>query len=171
VGGITLGLNMIVLVENFRRPPSGDWIATGGWAYQVKTPVDGPIAIEGLQDAVLRYLYGTLDSSDGDCVISSRGDMIDTEPVWLQFVKAQVAAKGHTFSHDTIWVVGNRTEVRVTFVPNPRVAEAPKYLGQQNRQTLPQSIAEGLRFGSPRFESPGSPRSPRSTRRPVYEES
>jgi hypothetical protein len=34
---------MSVLVESFRRPPSGVWIPTGGWAYQVKTPVDGPI--------------------------------------------------------------------------------------------------------------------------------
>jgi hypothetical protein len=122
---------MNVLVESFRRPPAGDWIPTGGWAYQVKTPVDVPLAIEVLQDAVLRYLDGTLDSSDGDCVISSRDDLIDTEPVWLQFVKGHVAAKGHTFSHEIVWVVGNRPAARASFLPNPRVAETPTYLGQQ----------------------------------------
>jgi hypothetical protein len=128
--------------------------------YQVQTLEDWPIAIEGLQDAVLRYLEGTLDSSYSDCVISSRDDLIDAEPVWFEVVKAHVAAKGHTFSQDIVWVIGNRTAVRATFVPDPRVAEAPTYLGQQNRQALPQSIAEGVWFESPR-----------SARSPVYEES
>jgi hypothetical protein len=36
-----------------------DW----GWMYRVETPENVPIAIEGLQDAVLRYLDGFLDSS------------------------------------------------------------------------------------------------------------
>jgi hypothetical protein len=54
--------------------------------YHVKAPVDGPIATEGLQDDVLLYLDGTLESCDRNCVISCRDDLIDTEPVWLQFV-------------------------------------------------------------------------------------
>jgi hypothetical protein len=70
--------------------------------HQVKTSEDGPIAIEGLQDAVLRYLDEILDNSYSDCVISSREDLIDAEPVWFQFVKAHVAVKGHKFSLEVV---------------------------------------------------------------------
>jgi hypothetical protein len=105
--------------------------------YQVKAAEDGPSAIEGLQDAVLRYLDGALDSSCSDCVISSRCDVSDAEPVWFQFFKAHVAANGHTFAHEIVWVIGNRTAVRISFVPVPRVAEAPTYLGQQYGEALP----------------------------------
>jgi hypothetical protein len=165
---------MSVFVENFRKPLIGDWDPAGGWGYQVRTPVNGPIAIEGLQDAILRYLDGALERCDSDCVVVCRDDLIDTEPVWRQFVKAHVAAKGHKFAHEVVWVVGDRTAVRISFVPLPRGVETPTYLGQQDRQPLPQSIAEGLRFESP-VRTGGawnwSSMRPSSPRSPVYEES
>jgi hypothetical protein len=85
---------------------------------------------------------------------------IDAEPVLFQFVKAHVAEKGHTFTNEIVWVIGNCTAVSVTFVPDSRVAEATTYLGKQNLQALPQSIAEGVWFESHR-----------SSRSPVYKES
>jgi hypothetical protein len=159
---------MSVLIVKYRRCAFESRIPAGGWVYEVKTAEDGPIAIEGFQDAVLRFFDGTLDSSYSDCVVASCGDLIDAEPVWFQFFKSHVAAKSHTFTHKHVWVVGRRTAVRLKFIPVSRVAETPTYLGQQNRQALPQSIAEGLRF-----ERPGGPRSswsvwsPRSPRSPV----
>jgi hypothetical protein len=177
---------MSVLIEKYRQRAVEDWIPAGGWVYEVKTAEDGPIAIEGLQDAVLRYFDGALDSSYSDCVVASRDDLIDAEPVWFQFVKAHVAAKSHTFTHEHVWVMGQSTAIRVTFIPVARVAETPTNQGQQNRQAQPQSIAEGLRFEGPvrtrgswhwssmrhsSSHSSGSIWSPMVPRSPVYEES
>jgi hypothetical protein len=178
---------MSVYVEKFRRPLDGGWDPAGEWGYAVRTPIDGPIAIEGLQDAVLRYLDGTLERSDRDCVIACRDDLIEAEPVWRQFVRSHVAAKGHTFSYEVVWVVGDRTAVCITFVPPPRDVETPADLGQHEVQALPQSIAEGLRFTGPirrrrgawKWSSmqPSTPPSsgdnwsPRIPRSPLYEES
>jgi hypothetical protein len=74
--------------------------------YGVGGRPEGPIVIEGLLDAVLRYFYGSLDSRYRDCVFVGRDDPIEAESVWGQFVEPYLSSQIRTFTDK---VVGPRS--------------------------------------------------------------
>jgi hypothetical protein len=90
---------MSLMVESFRDTGDRSHESGGAWVYGVGGWLEGPIVIEGLLDAVLRYLEGSLDSRYRDCVFVGRDDPIEAESVWGQFVESYLASQSHTFSH------------------------------------------------------------------------
>jgi hypothetical protein len=106
----------------------------------------GLIAVEGLEDALLRYLDVTRDSRYGDVVLVSRDDLIYPEAVCKQFVNAHLASKSHTFIHEVVWVIGVCVAVRVPFIQASCKVEAFADPRQLESETMPQSSAQSVSF-------------------------
>jgi hypothetical protein len=135
---------MSLTVECFRETGGRGLESVGAWVYCVGGRPEGPIVIEGLMDAVLRYFEGSLDSRYRDCMFVGRDDTIEAEPVWRQFVEAYLSSQSHTFSHEVVWVVGPGMSVRVAFIPETSSGQIFANSRKLAREALPYPIAEVL---------------------------
>jgi hypothetical protein len=78
---------MSLTVERFREATDGGLQSMGAWVYGIGARPEGPIVIEGLKDAILRYFDGSPASGERDRVNVCRDDLIEPEPLWGQFVE------------------------------------------------------------------------------------
>jgi hypothetical protein len=137
---------MSLTVERFREATDGGLQSMGAWMYGIGARPEGPIVIEELKDAILRYFDGSPASGERDRVKVCRDDLIEPEPVWGQFVETFFTSKDHTFTVEVVWVVGDCTAIRVAFIHLTSFGKIFANSRKLNSEPKPEPIAQRLGF-------------------------